>query len=115
MLDEGWSPLTANLTAIDEMFGGADIMSEEEEENGILVKHGQDNPSLLYTRGHGRYKCYRVHCDTIDDPWRQVPHNCAFHPVYSLPNEFQYCGEDCRGAFCRCLKFYSKEEEGRDK
>ena len=106
VIDDGWSPLTANLTAIDEMFGGADIMSDEEEENDILDKHKQEDTDLVYKSGHGRYKCCRVECDAIDDPWRQVPHNCAFHPAYCLPDEFQYCGEYCRGAFYRCLKFY---------
>ena len=106
VVDEGWSPLTANLTAIDEMFGGADIMSDEEEEHDILVKHGQDDPKLVYTSGHGRYKCNLVQCDTIDDPRREVPHNCAYHPAYCLPDKFQNCGEYCHGAFCRCLKFY---------
>ena len=111
VIDEGWSPLTANLTAIDEMFGGADIMSDDEEEKDILVKHelGQRDESIpkpVYKSGHGRYKCNRVQCDVIDDPWRQVPHNCGFHPHYSIPGNFQFCGEDCRGAFCRCLKFY---------
>ena len=37
--DEGLSPLTANLTTIDEMFGGADIMSDLEEEEEVLDKH----------------------------------------------------------------------------
>ena len=106
VVDEGLSPLTANLSTIDEMFGGADIMSDEEEENDILVKHGQNDPELVYKSGHGRYKCFRVLCDLMDDPWTQVPHNCGYHPGYSLPDGFQPCGEDCRGAFCRCLKCY---------
>ena len=106
VVDDGWSPLTANLTAIDEMFGGADIMSDEDEEDDILVKHGQEDPNLVYKSGHGRYKCNRVQCEVIDDPWSRVPHNCAYHPAYSLPEQFHTCGEDCRGAFCKCLKFY---------
>ena len=108
VIDDGWSPLTANLAAIDEMFGGADIMSDEEEENDILVKHDPEpEPTLLYKSGHGRYKCNRVQCDVLDDPRRRVPDNCGFHHSYSLPDEFQCCGETCRGAFCRCLKFYN--------
>ena len=111
VLDDGFSPLTANLTAIDEMFGGADIMSDVEEEEDILAKHnhtagGGQDANHVYKSRHGRYKCNRVQCDVLDDPWRQIPHNCGFHPDFSLPSEFQFCGEDCRGAFCRCLKFY---------
>lgn len=109
VLDEGYSLLTANLTAIDEMFGGADIMSDEEEENDILVKHdrGHGDGGLLYQSGHGRYKCCRVQCVPEDDPWRQInPNNCGFHQGYKLPTGFQTCGDYCRGAFCRCLKFY---------
>ena len=59
-----------------------------------------------YKSGHGRYKCYLVQCDVTNDPWGQVPHNCGFHPDYSIPDNFDACGEYCRGAFCRCLKFY---------
>ena len=53
VVDDGWSPLTANLTAIDEMFGGANIMSDEDEEDDILVKHGQEDPNLVYKSCHG--------------------------------------------------------------
>ena len=109
VIDEGWSPLTANLTAIDEMFGGADIMSDDEEEKDILDKHKPLNPKLVYLSGHGCYKCNRVQCDVTDNPWKQVPDNCGFHPAYSIPDEFDFCGEDCCGAFCRCLKFYQTE------
>ena len=108
-IDDGFSPLTANLTTIDEMFGGADIMSDEEEENDIIGRHDEEghlDSNLVYESGHGRYKCNRVQC-LIDDPWNPaVPHNCGFHHAYSLPNDFQYCGDYCRGAFCKCLKFY---------
>ena len=107
-IDDGFSPLTANLTTIDEMFGGADIMSDEEEENDIIGRHdegGHLDTNHVYRSGHGRYKCNRVQC-LIDDPWSQVPHNCGFHHAYCLPDDFQYCGDNCRGAFCKCLKFY---------
>ena len=107
--EDGLSPLTANLTTIDEMFGGADIMSDEEEEEDILVKHAK-GPELVYKSGHGRYKCNLVQCDVSDDPWGQVPQNCGFHQDYCLPDNYQHCGQDCRGAFCRCLKFYQSPD-----
>ena len=116
VMEEGLSPLTANLATIDTMFGGADIFSDAEEEDAVLDKHGRDHDdNILYKSGHGRYKCNLVQCDVSDDPWGQVPHNCGFHLDYSLPDNFSACGHFCRGAFCRCLKFYQSLEDGEER
>ena len=105
VMDDGMSPLTANLTIMDEMFGGADVMSDEEEEQFYLDQHNPPD-DLVYRMGHGRYKCNRVQCNFQDDPCMQVPQNCGYHQSWSLPYNFQPCNKNCRGAFCNCLKFY---------
>ena len=93
VMDEGLSPLMANLATIDEMFGGADIMLDVEEEDDVLDKHGPDD-NIVYKSGHGRYKCNLVQCDVTEDPWGHVPHNCGFHPDYRYTIKLQsnfYC------------------------
>ena len=117
------SPWSVNTKKLDEMFAKADILKEGEAEFDKLTDHDDagiitidEKTGLLafktsdgsqYLQGHGRYKCSRVRC--YEDPWvTSVPDNCGYHGQWTLPDQFVPCGENCRGAFCKCLHFYVK-------
>ena len=117
---ENLSPYDANARVLNLTFGRADLQPDPDIEIDTLlsnnVKSGvrgrihrephrqfryirDDN--LLYSSHHGRYKCSRRKCSNLSD----VPNNCLFHPQWLLPEGFKYCGQNCKGAFCTCLKY----------
>ena len=116
------SPWSANIKKLDEMFVKADLKMEGEAEFDTLTNHDDagiisidDKTGLLafkasdgtnYIQGHGRYKCSRVRCQ--DDPGvTSVPDNCGYKPgLWTLPELFVPCGQNCRGAYCNCLHTY---------
>ena len=116
------SPWSINTKKLDEMFDKADLQKEGEpkfdrltdkddagiisidERTGLLAFKASDGTH--YLQGHGRYKCSRVRC--YEDPWlTDVPDNCGYHPgQWTFPEQYIPCGENCRGAFCKCLHLY---------
>ena len=65
---------------------------------GIMTNYIMSN-NLTFEVGHGRMGCKYEVCSGYEDP----PDNCGFNDVYSLPADFQPCGERCQGGWCRCL------------
>ena len=55
--------------------------------------------NLTFEVGHGRMGCKYEVCFGHEDP----PDNCGFNDVYTLPEDFEPCGERCQGGWCRCL------------
>ena len=119
---ENLSPYDANARVLNLTFGRADLQPDPDIEIDTLlsnnVKSGVGgqihrephrqfryirDDNILYSSHHGRYKCSRRKCSNLSD----VPNNCLFHPQWLLPEEFQFCGQNCKGTFCTCLK-YSK-------
>ena len=113
------SPLTSNITRLDDLFGGADVQPHDHAQLRVLRDqhpHGQviysNGVTNFYTTegydymlGHGREKCYRENCyDGAQDV--PVPHNCAFSGHWTFPHRFGSCGPRCQGAFCSCLRLY---------
>ena len=115
------SPRTANVCALSTAFRDADlIMSDfnkemyllgEADSDGELVEEDDGNVhcnftnGLVYQFGHGRDKCTRINCsdkDEYDD--KEKPSNCGYNRQWWFPAAFTPCGDDCRGAFCRCLQ-----------
>ena len=88
----------SEIAALDDIHEEGDVENEENRVKVFTTIEG-----WVYRTGHGRKKCSwtqcveNVRCGTI-------PNNCAFHPQWYLPPGFQYCGRECRGAFCPCLQ-----------
>lgn len=109
------SPLSTNRKKLREMFQDADL---EPHDHGQLTVLLQTDPggqvtydtngvtTFLtsdggrYTLGHGRDRCFQSQCLNS----QSVPNNCVFASHWTYPNNFQFCGQDCRGAFCSCLR-----------
>ena len=60
----------------------------------------------MYESGHGRAKCHPEMCVKPDEPREAIPSNCGYNDDWILPRDFKQCGQECRGAFCRCIKTY---------
>ena len=61
--------------------------------------------NLVFEVGHGRLGCKYEVCQVQGhDP----PDNCGFNEEYTLPVDFQPCGERCQGGWCRCLMNYNR-------
>ena len=117
------SPHTANILRLEDMFGEADLHPTTNAEIHALFAHdsrGQMDvgPSgvttfrrtwgpysgTFYRTGHGRHKCNRVQCTRSPD----APSNCGFNTeLWQYPAGFRECGDNCFGAFCRCLQDYN--------
>ena len=113
------SPLTSNITRLDDLFGGADVQPHDHAQLRVLRDqhpHGQvtynngvtnfmTSEGYDFMLGHGRDKCFREKCyDGAQDV--PVPHNCAFSGHWTFPHRFGSCGPRCQGAFCSCLRLY---------
>ena len=116
------SPHTANIEKLEDMFGEADLHPTSNAEIHALFAHDDtgeidvnprgiatfhrvrgDYSGAFYRTGHGRYKCNRVQCARSSD----VPYNCGFNTkLWQYPPGFRVCGDNCFGAFCRCLHDY---------
>ena len=117
------SPRTANVCALSTAFRDADVMTDfnkelyligEADSDGELVEEDDGNVlcnftnGLVYQFGHGRDKCTRINCsDRNEDDVKEKPSNCGYNQQWWLPAAFTPCGEECRGAFCRCLQEYN--------
>ena len=45
------------------------------------------------------------------------PNNCGYHEQWRFPDNFAPCGDNCQGAFCRCLpkyNYYNHNLDNRD-
>ena len=116
------SPRTANVCALSTAFRDADLMTEfnkemyllgEADSDGDLVEEDDGNVhcnftnGLVYQFGHGRDKCTRSNCsDKNKYDVKAKPSNCGYNQQWWFPAAFSPCGDDCRGAFCRCLQNY---------
>ena len=115
------SPRTANVCALSTAFRDADlIMSDfnkemyllgEADSDGELVEEDDGNVQcnftngLVYQFGHGREKCTHINCSDKDKyDVKEKPSNCGYNQQWWFPAAFSPCGDDCRGAFCRCLQ-----------
>ena len=117
------SPRTANVCALSTAFRDADVMTDfnkelyligEADSDGELVEEDDGNVlcnftnGLVYQFGHGRDKCTRINCsDRNENDVKEKPSNCGYNQQWWLPAAFTPCGEECRGAFCRCLQEYN--------
>ena len=117
------SPRTANVCALSTAFRDADVMTDfnkelyligEADSDGELVEEDDGNVlcnftnGLVYQFGHGRDKCKRINCsDRNENDVKEKPSNCGYNQQWWLPDAFTPCGEECRGAFCRCLQEYN--------
>ena len=116
------SPRTANVCALSTAFRDADLMTEfnkemyllgEADSDGDLVEEDDGNVhcnftnGLVYQFGHGREKCTHINCSDKDGyDVKEKPSNCGYNQQWWFPAAFSPCGDDCRGAFCRCLQNY---------
>ena len=111
-------PRMANIIILNNMFGGADIKDDVNEEREVLSNYDeggtedttQDQFTFIttsdntYNSGHGRSKC---RFDVCSINW-EVPDNCGFAgDTWSFPNKFRPCSKGCRGAFCQCINDYN--------
>ena len=122
------TPLAANLYLMNVLFNNADVQSEVANERKLLssgsVGGNEDKTAdvftfttkggYVYRTGHGRQKCTRERCELQRHLPRgqynpQLPNNCGLHEQWCLPEDFWYCGLQCRGGFCDCLKEWDKE------
>ena len=67
---------------------------------GIMTNYIMSN-NLIFGVGHGRIGCKYEVCQDQDPP-----DNCGFNDAYTLPTEFEPCGERCQGGWCKCLVNY---------
>ena len=116
------SPRTANVRALSAAFRDADLQTdfnketyllEEADSDGDLVEEDDGNVhcnftnGLVYQFGHGRDKCTHINCSDKDEyDVKEKPSNCGYNQQWWFPAAFSPCGDDCRGAFCRCLQNY---------
>ena len=117
------SPRTANVRALSAAFRDADLQTdfnketyllEEADSDGDLVEEDDGNMlcnftnGLVYQYGHGREKCSRNKCfDWNEYDVKKKPNNCGYHEQWRFPDNFAPCGDNCQGAFCRCLPKYN--------
>ena len=113
------SPLSANHRAMDAAFNHADQKKDEglqiwaikDVADGEMEHDGNGNLNYYldngyhYQVGHGRGQCTHAKCGNLSA--KDYPNNCAFHPQWRLPDDFQPCDDDCRGGFCPCLGLYA--------
>ena len=113
------SPLSANHRAMDAAFNKADQKGDEGLQIWAIkdvadgeMEHDRDgnlnyylDNGYHYQVGHGRGRCTHAKCGNLSA--KDYPNNCAFHPQWRLPDEFQPCDDDCRGGFCPCLSLYA--------
>ena len=110
----------ANVKVLNLTFGRADLQPDPDlmmdtllansvktkvkgqifREPGRQFRYVRDD-KLVFSSNHGRNRCSRRKCSSLAD----VPHNCLLHPQWPLPNGFKFCGHNCQGAFCYCLKY----------
>ena len=114
------SPHDANMKVFNITFGHADFQPDPDIEMDTLFVHNTNakirgqlhrdphrqfrfirDDNLVYSSQHGRNKCSRSKCSLLTD----VPHNCAFHPQWLLPDRFEPCGQRCQSAFCYCIRY----------
>ena len=120
------SPLSSNIHLLDDEYWGADVKPYYEEMRTLEVNGAQDSryeycqldelgnrefdftkvtamdQAYDYWSGHGRNKC-TPECLNMEG---HLPNNCGFHPQFQFPAKFRICSEQCRGAFCVCLRSY---------
>ena len=120
------SPLSSNIATLDDEYWGADVKPYYEEMRTLEMNGAQDsryeycqldelgNREFAFTKvtamdqaydywsGHGRNKCSPL-CLNMEG---HLPNNCGFHPQFKFPAKFRICSEQCRGAFCVCLRTY---------
>ena len=117
------SPRTANIRALSAAFRDVDLQTdfnketyllEEADSDGDLVEEDDGNMlcnftnGLVYQYGHGREKCSRNKCfDWNNYDVKEKPNNCGYHERWRFPDNFAPCGDNCQGAFCRCLPKYN--------
>ena len=117
------SPRTANVCALSTAFRDADLQTDfnketyvlgEADSDGDLVEEDDGNMlcnftnGLVYQYGHGREKCTRIKCsDRSKYDVKEKPSNCGYNDQWWFPAAFIPCGDECRGAFCRCLQQYN--------
>ena len=89
---------------VHDMKGDHDI----DPETGDMIFYRKDG--RYYEQGHGRNKCSRVKCCAQKRP--DTPYNCGFNSVlWKYPEGYQPCGDQCSGAFCRCIRERGKYKE----
>ena len=122
-------PYDANIYLMDVVFNKADLQTSVAKEKQAIIS-GSAGPGgkedtkadtftfttkagYTYKTGHGRNKCTRARCELqrhvpIDKVDRKLPNNCGLHEQWSLPDDFWYCGLECRGGFCDCLRQWER-------
>ena len=122
------SPYSVNISRLTASFGDANILGNFGERSAHLQQLDPDgkldrakngvsfvfynsrdltsSPSIthsaVYRSGHGRIWC-RMACKDS----KLFSHNCGHHSQWQMPLNFQYCGKDCKGGLCKCLRHYS--------
>ena len=114
-----FTPLKANLNALSETSCNADLMPNnnrtvralhEADPRGKvqLSESGQltftTTSGLLFSGAHGQRRCHPEQCQPMHR--ERKPNNCGYHHQWLMPNIFQPCSMECRGAFCICLNDY---------
>jgi len=109
------SPLSANRKKLGEMFHDADLEPHDHGQLSVLldadpggqVTYDSNGVTTFltsdggrYTLGHGRDRCLQSQCYNS----QSAPSNCSFAGHWTYPNNFHFCGQYCRGAFCPCLR-----------
>ena len=98
-------------------------MLEEADSDGDLVEEDDGNMlcnftnGLVYQYGHGREKCSRKCFDWNEYDVKKKPNNCGYHEQWRFPDNFAPCGDNCQGAFSRCLpkyNYYNHDPGNRD-
>ena len=110
---------SANLLALGDTFGNADLQLNPERELRALhevdpegrVQIGPDNVMMfrttqgyIYEVGHGRNRCSHQRC--MPRTKETIPNNCGFNRQFLIPYNYKPCGPGCQGALCRCIKDY---------
>ena len=113
------SPLSSNIRRLGDMFGDADTQPHDhaqlralkDADPGGAVTYDHKGVTTFYSTegynyalGHGRQRCAHNRC--YNDSDEMAPHNCGFSCHWTLPRMFQFCGPNCRGGFCSCLRLY---------
>ena len=119
------SPYSANIRALSEAFNDADLQPEVDDEIDVVDFNADANilgcnnqgdfemiliNNLRYAVNHGRHKCSRKMCSKTNfSGSKYPPSNCGYHPQWVLPDGFKPCGDNCKGAFCSCLRLYNSK------
>ena len=114
-----FTPLKANLDALAETFCNADLMpnntrairalQEADPRGKVKISDTQEltfitSAGYSFSGSHGRRRCHPDLCQSM--PRERKPNNCGYHHQWLIPNIFQPCSTECRGAFCGCLNDY---------